>query len=63
MLYLGRQRISARTNHIYRPMWFKHSTRTLRIIMLPICEFRENGSGEGRTFLMGPNEIALTRVP
>jgi hypothetical protein len=48
---------------MYCPIWVKFAVRHLHVMLLSILEFGENRRREGRTFLMGVNEITWTRVP
>ena len=50
-------------SRIYYPILIKISIRDLHVMLLGICEFRENWRSEGRTFLMGVSFITFARVP
>jgi hypothetical protein len=56
-LYLREHMNSACTFHMYGPTWVEFSIRDLQIMLKMICELRVNRHREGRTFLVGVNEI------
>jgi hypothetical protein len=50
------------SSHIYYPIWVNFGVRYLHFTLWSICVFCENRFREGRTFLMGANEITFTRL-
>jgi hypothetical protein len=45
------------------PIWMKFGVTGLHIMLLSIGEFHENRRREGRSLVMGVNEITFRRVP
>jgi hypothetical protein len=48
--------------HIYCPICMGFGIRDLHLMLLRICEFSANWHRQGRTFLIGVNEITFTSV-
>jgi hypothetical protein len=48
---------AVRISHIYWPLLLEFGTRHLHIMLLGICEFRENWYRGGRTFLVEEGAI------
>jgi hypothetical protein len=43
----------------YYPIWMKFGTRNLYIMLLSVCEFRQNRRREGCTLPVGVNKITF----